>query len=402
MGARPGQQDMFIQLDYMGNDSSVATQDSARQLQESAVTKMVNAFSPHQIAVHFDVGNRFSSNVDASHYNLDGLSHQRTFDKCSQMSNTTNYQRTTVDAGCKSIYQYYSQNVDPRRRAFFRYGMVASSQKSNGTAGSSGVSELPGNKVLMTLGGFLATNLSAAGQIMRVNYQAATLMHEFGHSLSLRHGGDELAVNYKPNYLSIMNYLYQLNGVPTDGTGTDAIEHYYYYQNNWNNATVPNTRQANSFYSQGNYYPYTAVPNGPATNSFKVDYSNGSSANLDESALDESAYIGRGAGVGTTAFGDWNLDGVKQAGAYQYSLTGQTDVFGNPIYGVLHDFNDWGHLVLVTGKDYSGSADLSLGISLKSAVGKPRTKTVIKSSHVQREEVVPAHVLANIKEASAL
>jgi hypothetical protein len=38
--------------------------------------------------------------------------------------------------------------------------------------------------------------------------QAALFMHELGHTLGLWHGGGD-AVNYKPNYLSIMNYIFQ-------------------------------------------------------------------------------------------------------------------------------------------------------------------------------------------------
>jgi hypothetical protein len=45
--------------------------------------------------------------------------------------------------------------------------------------------------------------------------KASTLMHELGHNLGLFHGGDEDS-NYKPNYFSVMNYLYQFRGVPLD------------------------------------------------------------------------------------------------------------------------------------------------------------------------------------------
>ncbi len=43
-----------------------------------------------------------------------------------------------------------------------------------------------------------------------------TFIHELGHNLGLRHGGND-HVNYKPNYLSIMNYFYQTSGVYRDG-----------------------------------------------------------------------------------------------------------------------------------------------------------------------------------------
>ena len=41
-----------------------------------------------------------------------------------------------------------------------------------------------------------------------IENQAALFMHELGHCLGLRHGGGD-DVNYKPNYLSLMNYKFQ-------------------------------------------------------------------------------------------------------------------------------------------------------------------------------------------------
>src|SRR5262249_18161151 len=37
---------------------------------------------------------------------------------------------------------------------------------------------------------------------------AGAFMHELGHNLGLHHGGDE-DLNYKPNYISVMNYFFQ-------------------------------------------------------------------------------------------------------------------------------------------------------------------------------------------------
>ena len=41
-------------------------------------------------------------------------------------------------------------------------------------------------------------------------------MHELGHNFWRRHGGDVTAPNCKPNYLSVMSYLFQLNGFVDD------------------------------------------------------------------------------------------------------------------------------------------------------------------------------------------
>jgi hypothetical protein len=53
--------------------------------------------------------------------------------------------------------------------------------------------------------------------------QAGTLMHELGHNLGLRHGGGD-GVNFKPNYLSIMNYAFQMSGLQR--TGLPALYDY--------------------------------------------------------------------------------------------------------------------------------------------------------------------------------
>jgi hypothetical protein len=54
--------------------------------------------------------------------------------------------------------------------------------------------------------------------------QAGTFMHEFGHTLNLRHGGGD-NINRKPNYLSVMNYRlgWQACAVPASAGGGGAF-----------------------------------------------------------------------------------------------------------------------------------------------------------------------------------
>lgn len=77
--------------------------------------------------------------------------------------------------------------------------------------GSSGSGETPGNDFMATLG---YTSYQSPAYLDR-SYQAATFMHELGHNLGLNHGGNS-SINYKPNYLSIMNYLFQFNDLYTN------------------------------------------------------------------------------------------------------------------------------------------------------------------------------------------
>lgn len=69
----------------------------------------------------------------------------------------------------------------------------------------SGIAEVGGNDLLVTLGASGGTQ----------DQQAGTFMHELGHNLGLWHGGHQVdpanddRFNYKPNYHSVMNYTWQ-------------------------------------------------------------------------------------------------------------------------------------------------------------------------------------------------
>ena len=75
-------------------------------------------------------------------------------------------------------------------------------------AGVSGVAEFPGGgDFLVSLG--LWDNTNFVGTDFGI---ATTTMHEFGHTIGLGHGGNAMP-NCKPNYLSVMNYMFQLGGL---------------------------------------------------------------------------------------------------------------------------------------------------------------------------------------------
>ena len=78
---------------------------------------------------------------------------------------------------------------------------------------NSGIGDFPGGDLMVTLGGFDDT----AGRPVGTPFmQASTLAHELGHTFELTHAGVPLVpreANCKPNYLSVMNYLFQLRGL---------------------------------------------------------------------------------------------------------------------------------------------------------------------------------------------
>ncbi|SRR6266516_89862 len=71
----------------------------------------------------------------------------------------------------------------------------------------SGSADLPGFDFAVALG--LSSELT--GHTLPI-WEADVLMHELGHNLNLQHGGGD-PVDYKPNYLSVMNYAFVFTGI---------------------------------------------------------------------------------------------------------------------------------------------------------------------------------------------
>jgi hypothetical protein len=97
------------------------------------------------------------------------------------------------------------------KRLIYHYCIIAADPLSDG---SSGRAELPGND-------FVIASTIDPNNLYRALDQAGTFMHELGHNLGLHHGGGGSDVfgfglgddtNFKPNYLSVMNYEWQMPG----------------------------------------------------------------------------------------------------------------------------------------------------------------------------------------------
>jgi hypothetical protein len=83
-----------------------------------------------------------------------------------------------------------------------------------------GLAETPGNDIIISLGQFRDSRT-----VLQTIVEGGTFMHELGHNLGLDHGGprfingipqgDQVRLNFKPNYLSVMNYNHQWHGIST-------------------------------------------------------------------------------------------------------------------------------------------------------------------------------------------
>jgi hypothetical protein len=83
-----------------------------------------------------------------------------------------------------------------------------------------GIAQLPGDDFAVAAG-----PASLYGDLAPL-IDGSLFMHELGHNLGLHHGGDT-DVNYKPNYLSVMNYWFDVGGIPyADSPGSTDIAGY--------------------------------------------------------------------------------------------------------------------------------------------------------------------------------
>ncbi len=194
-------------------------------------------------------------------------------------------------------------NFAANRNGYFHY-VIMPHQYNGGNTYSSGQAELPGNDLIVSLNCYC--NNTA--------YVANTIMHELGHNLGLRHGGFESCL-YKPNYNSVMNYKYQLNGV-----------------------------------NSGNC---DAEPDGI------LDYSHGNRITIDERDLDEHNGV-----CGYPLAIDWNANGnIDTSVAFntnsQVSCKNEHPEEDANGLSILEDYDDWSHINLSLGLSNADGVILS-------------------------------------------
>jgi hypothetical protein len=314
MGARTGQRDIFLEIDYMSSTNE------AIKPRPEALQKIVAAFAAKGFKLHIDAG------PNVAGFNLGNAKSVLAYAACLDMGRADD---GNLKAGCANLYQLKTSSFDLRRSPIFHYAIMG--DKSGYLAGIAGLGEFVGNDFYVTLGGLGLNSNGALNKNFLINTQASTIMHELGHNLGLGHGGFENA-NGKPNYISVMNYMYSQAGIPPNPTGANAGQRW----------SISKGLQGLSLCS-------AAVEANTCSDNFILDYSSGSSADLDENSLLESELLGRGS-TATAAYIDWNQDGRNTTIRFSRSIDDS-----NPLNIVkLKDYNDWANLILPFARQTSG------------------------------------------------
>jgi hypothetical protein len=189
MGADPDRKDIFVEIDYMTGQKP--TQD--------ALEYVVAAFAEQDITLHWMLDDEIP---------FTEVLGEQTPQGSYAWSGTTSgvvYFQDLKDA-------HFTASLAPvARYCIFARKIGFGDQTASGIARPGSPGEFSGSDFIVSLGGV------GVGGVGSVAQQAGTFMHELGHTLGLQHGGGD-DVDRKPNYLSVMNYHFQLQGLVCAGS----------------------------------------------------------------------------------------------------------------------------------------------------------------------------------------
>jgi hypothetical protein len=252
------QRPIYVEIDWM------ETGTHSHRPSQAVIDRIVRTFAAAGYAIHIDVSN--------------AIPHQSPL------------AITGTVGGSAAVQNLMAQYFDHAGDSRYYYSIWGHKYSLNGSVtSSSGIADLPGRVHLVSLGAF-------SGEIGTFSNQVGTFIHEFGHNLNQRHGGADNG-NYKPNYLSVMNYFYQLSGL-----GPSLLA-------------------------------YGFVNTASGFDDFS--YSHGLLPNLDESNLDESLGIGLARAV------DWNCNDIPNETGVAKDIQGSNPCAASAGLSVLTDFDNW-------------------------------------------------------------
>jgi CSLREA domain-containing protein len=221
-GASPTHKDLYLEIDSMAPHGTTPEAPTAAAIDPVvaafAAAPIANATGGTGISLHVNPGLATSDDVVPENVNMAGSGDgPGTLDDIRE-GNPENpcdgYFGTAAERQSPNCFKVLEARALVFRYALFAYGYSEE-------PGSSGLATgLGSNALTVTLGQWPDAGLIYAGggagichtlDACRASDQAATLMHEFGHTLGLHHGGRD-DTNFKPNYLSIMNYMFQFRG----------------------------------------------------------------------------------------------------------------------------------------------------------------------------------------------
>ena len=223
MGVSLDRPTVMVQLDWMQD----ATHD--QRLGQAAIDAVIKAFDQDPVTYHGATRSGITLVVDAgpSSTITPGGATWGTLSRAQAIPWTQELLTgSRLSYTLTNFYTLLKNNLVPTGRLPIFHYAIAGAEMSAACGGSNPCSAVcykgDGTSGLTTPDklGFMVTLGDWTGCVGSQNEQTGTFMHELGHALGLDHSGGEgngNSVNYKPNYPSIMNYMFQTVGIPRGG-----------------------------------------------------------------------------------------------------------------------------------------------------------------------------------------
>ncbi len=315
MGATPQKKDIFVEIDYMveqgiclpligcyfGHSHKPKPEATNKIVQSFANAPVSNPDGSTGITLHVDHGPDSVMNpTTGENWGHRSQSNSLPHDRDLGVMNGNNYQWDEFDI-------IKASNFSLARAAIFHYCIFAhfSAYKQDGMfwVPIGGISRgIPASDFIVSL-----ADWPIGGGTGTTNGQAGTFMHELGHNLGLRHGGND-HTNYKPNFLSVMNYSFQFRGLIIN-----SQEGHFDYSR----FALPNLDESGLDETVG-------LDGGPATNGYGTRY---------------YCWLGEQRVINANGQIDWNCN-FNSA-----EVNVQTDINQDSQQTVLGSYNDWANLV---------------------------------------------------------
>ena len=200
-GANKNHRDIFVEIDYM----------TYHRPTEAAIDQAVARFNAMEIV------NPDTTTGIRLHYIIDDhIGHMQSLPYCNNLWDDYNLIKEWYMGTSTERQDSRSSDFFQAKRDVYRYALFIHTQCGNEQ--SSGKAELPGNDLVVSLGhpewgGSPIIHDPTLGDHKTISdsYYTAAFMHELGHNLNLKHGGSADMPDCKPNYISVMNYLYEFD-----------------------------------------------------------------------------------------------------------------------------------------------------------------------------------------------
>jgi hypothetical protein len=195
-GADPLHRDSYVEIDYMTHHRPYFDAINPTVIKFNGM-ELDNPDGTPGVRLHFITDDNIP-HVNCIWIWTDGAPDLDDFDSIKKKYMGTSSERL-------SNPNFYEAKKDVYRYTLFihtRCGTI-DEQKSGGGA------ETAGNDAFVSLGYPGWGNVINGHDTGTTDYKSRAFMHEYGHNFGLRHGGSGDTPHCKPNYISIMNYLFE-------------------------------------------------------------------------------------------------------------------------------------------------------------------------------------------------